>query len=275
MKWFYSGAKTLDVEQRTPEKSLGGYRSSTVVPNGRINSMFNDFSSLTLQEAKSETKAFFVKNTFDKKVTGILLYATYPENPDITFEIAAVDGDVMEQLKSGADEPYYEDFFDCRVVFAYSDMIIKDTFNIGEIATIEGISIPVQDGKRETFMNNAVRAFESNPQYKAIILAEDKLRIEYKLLGIYINTPIVQSFNSGTITAPDFANGFDNSRLISNSLESGESVGIFLKRKIIQKPKKTFADIEAAYNLFKDSNYSQTQNLLTETINFCLEFTKQ
>ena len=272
MKWFYSGAKNLDEEQRQPEDSLGGKRSSTVVPNGRINSMFNDFSSLTIQEGKPETKAFFIKNTFDKPVDGVLLYATYPDDSMIEFDIAAVEGNEMELLKSSSDDPYYEEFFDCRVVFSYTDMNIKDTFSQGEIVTIEGTDIPVPDGRLATFMNNALKAFESNSMYRAIKISETVLRLEYKLLGSFINAPIIATFNPGTITALPFDFGFDNSRLISMDLQPGASIGIYLKRKIIKKANKTFEDYKEAHQAFVDSNYGQTQNLVTKTVNFCLEY---
>lgn len=274
MKWYYSGAKSLDVEQRSPEKSLGGFRSSTVVPNGRINSMFNDFSSLSVNEGKSETKAFFIKNDFNTKVTGILIYATYPENPEIQFEIASVKGDEMELLKSSSDEPYYEEFYDCRVVLSYVDLKINETFIIGEVVKIEGVEIPVPDGRRETFMNNAVKAFDSSFKYKAYIIDGSTLRIEYRLLGIYINTPVVETFNQNTIITKPFAYGFDNSRLIADELLPGESLGIYLKRNIKIKESKTFEDYKEMYEVFRDSGYKQTQNLTTETVNFCLEFTK-
>ena len=274
MKWFYSGAKELDKEQREPSKSLGGLRSSTVVPNGRINSMFNDFSSLSIKEGQDETKAFFIKNTFAQKVTGVLIYSTYPKRPDITFKVAATSGSEIEKLKSSIDEPYYEDFLDCRVVFSYTDMVILDNFVLNEVVKIEGTEVSVTDGKRKTFMNNAVKAFETSPQYKAVIIDESTLRLEYKLLGTYVNTPIIETFNSGVITANAFDFGFDNSRLIAQELYPDQSIGIFLKRSIVEKVEKTFDDYENMWDEFVASGYKQTQNLTKETINFCLEFTK-
>lgn len=276
MKWFYSGAKNLDEAQLSPEKSLGGYRSATVVPNGRINSMFNDFSCLTVREGFQETKAFFIKNTFDFVVNNILLYATYPEKPKVDFQIAAVKGDSVELLKSSIDEPYYLDFFDLRVSFAYSDLSVLDTFEVGEVVDIEGTSVPVLDGKRSTFMVSAVKAFETSSQYKAIIIDETTLRLEYRLLGAFGNTPVIQTFNPGTITAPPFDKGFDNSRLIAESLEPGESVGIFLKRepKGFDEP-KTWEDYRDWCKEFHDNNWQPTQNTEKKTVNFCLEFSKE
>ncbi len=274
MKWYYSGAKTLDSEQRSPEKSLGGYRSSTVIPNGRINSMFDEFSSLMLIEGKPETKAFFIKNDFTESVKDIIIYATYPENPEINFEISTVMGNNMELLKSSSDEPYYEEFYDCKVVFSYSDLIVNDNFTIGEVVKIEGVEIKVPDGRRETFMNNAVKAFDYDFKYKAYKISESVLRIEYRLLGVYVNNPIVETFNEGVIITKPFDFGFDNSRLIANELQPNESIGIYLKRTINKKQTKTFEDYKEAYEEFAKSGYQQTQNLTVKNINFCLEFNK-
>lgn len=274
MKWFYSGSGSLDEPQMNPEKSLGGFRSSTVVPNGRINSMFNDFSSLAIQENKVETKAFFIKNTFSNPVRNILVYATYPENPYVDFQLAAVEGNEMEKLSSSNDIPYYSEFFDFKVVFSYTDLIVKPTFQVGETVIIEGVEIPVHDGKVETFITNAVKAFSKNLRYKAVQLDTNVLRLEYRLLGVYTNQPEIATYNAGTIVAGTFGNGFDNSQLISEELKPGESIGIFLKREPKGYEKtKTLEDYKELLKKFVDSGYQKVQNADEKFVNICFEWT--
>lgn len=274
MKLFYSGSGSLDEPQMNPEKSLGGFRSSTVVPNGRINSMFNNFSSLAIQEKTVETKAFFIKNTFSHPVKNILVYATYPENPYVDFQLAAVEGNEMEKLSSSNDIPYYAEFFDFNVVFSYTDLIVKSTFQMGETVIIEGVEVPVPDGKVETFITNAVKAFSKNLRYKAVQLDTNVLRLEYRLLGVYTNQPEIATYNAGTIVARAFGNGFDNSQLISEELKPGESIGIFLKREPKGYEKtKTLEDYKELLKKFVDSGYQKVQNADEKFVNICFEWT--
>lgn len=275
MKFFYSGANNLDDPQTLPNKSLGGYRSSTVIPNGKVNSIFNDFSNYTIQNEVVETKAIFVKNTFDIKVTGVLIYALFPDNSKVLFQISAQSGSNIEKLNSTLDIPYYSEFLDLNVVFSKTDLNITENFSVNETVVIEGQSILVPDGTKQTFLTNAVKAFETNPQYKAIKIDDNTLRIEYRILGVFTNTPSITVVNPLAITGGNFGSGIDNSRLITNELNPGESIGIFIKRQPNNLyVEKTLEEYKQMYQEFKDNGFKKIQNNSLQSVKFCLEFTK-
>lgn len=273
MKLFYSGAKTLGAPQFTPEKSLGGFLSSTVIPNGKVESVFSSFSNLSAQNGSVEVKGIFLQNTFSTVKTNVLVYCVYPPNPKVKIELAAITGNELEYLRSPQDLPYYADFYDVSVVYSSSIISINGSFKAGEEVKIEGVSIPVPSGTLEEFLVNVVKAFQNDLRYQAIIIDNQTIKLQYRILGSFINSPVVSSYYN-SLAATVFGGGVDNSVLISKTLNLGDSIGIWLKRTPLGAlTQHTPVYYTALYDKFVAANFGVVQQETIENINFCVEFT--
>lgn len=62
IRLYYTGAKSFLEEQRSPSKSLGGYISSSAIPNALINNLYADISYSNLQEGVQQLRVIALKN---------------------------------------------------------------------------------------------------------------------------------------------------------------------------------------------------------------------
>lgn len=119
IRLFYTNSKNYQDSQQKPEFSLGGYLSSTLVPNGEQNSLFDEISPLSIQNEIRNIIGLILKNEGDDDLSNIQFYFDIPENSQGQFQIAAVSLSldsknqyVMELLPNNQSLPYYADFHD-------------------------------------------------------------------------------------------------------------------------------------------------------------------
>jgi hypothetical protein len=62
IKMYYSGASFLNAPQTDSSLSLGGYKSSSEVPNSSLNNLFPDVSGTDTFSGTTQYRAFFVIN---------------------------------------------------------------------------------------------------------------------------------------------------------------------------------------------------------------------
>lgn len=84
MKILYTGAKTFEGTQLLSEQSLGGFISSSEVPNDFLNNCFDTISQYTLKQNKSELRAFALHNELSVTITNVKAYINYPDSADST-----------------------------------------------------------------------------------------------------------------------------------------------------------------------------------------------
>ena len=115
---YYTGAKVADGPQQDIQKSLGGYISSSVIPNARINALFSDISLLSQENNLPQTICIAVKNISNEDLNNFTLFADLSTDPPL-YEITAAflkptlddcGGLSLEQLPSMTDQPYYGTF---------------------------------------------------------------------------------------------------------------------------------------------------------------------
>jgi hypothetical protein len=110
MKLFYTGAEYFGVAQNSSLKSLGGFISTTIVPNNSLSNVFPEISSLGMQNGSFEVRGLVLKNTTGVVVQNIYLYQTYPvtdKKAKIEWAVVTIpDAKKMEQLSSPNSEPY-------------------------------------------------------------------------------------------------------------------------------------------------------------------------
>lgn len=136
MRLLYSGAIAYLQPQPNPSASLGGFVSSSIVPNLRINSLFSDGSYFSSKNGSVETKALILENETSSGITALTIGYEYSTNPDFKIEIAIVSltsNQLMEQIGNVRDTPYYATFSEANIDPAASPPI-DNTLDIGNLA---------------------------------------------------------------------------------------------------------------------------------------------
>lgn len=99
MQLFYSGALTPEEVQIHPDLSLGGYKSSSLIANGRIGNLFSTITNSLLRQRR-EIRLIVLQNlTGETKEVKIWTQST----PISTLKIAAVSPTVEGAFERVAD----------------------------------------------------------------------------------------------------------------------------------------------------------------------------
>lgn len=119
MKLYYTVASQQDVAQPKPNLSLGGYKSSTVVPNSVLGNMFADISMYTVKNYTSPSYIglILVNDSATEKAIDVNLWFKHLDDCITTFKVAAVDlttdaeGEkYMEHIPNFNSKPLYATF---------------------------------------------------------------------------------------------------------------------------------------------------------------------
>lgn len=117
MLLFYTGADQSGLVQKLAEKSLGGYVSSTIIPNGLLNNIFSTLSLSDVQNNTTSIRVIALKNLTNATITGITVYPVIPDGSYIDLQLASsppfLDGcgkENFELLPNENSLPYYANF---------------------------------------------------------------------------------------------------------------------------------------------------------------------
>jgi hypothetical protein len=118
LKLYYTGPRSYLAVQQKPSYSLGGYPSSSIVPNGQNGSLFSEVSSYTKQNEITEVIGLILKNE-DEDIEDLQFYFDLPDNCIGQYQIAVValskdskDQYIMEEIGNSESLPYYAKFHD-------------------------------------------------------------------------------------------------------------------------------------------------------------------
>lgn len=120
MKLYYTVASTYDAPQENPVNSIGGYKSSTPLSNGLIDSIFDELSLRGMANNNPQYKAIVLVNDSELLVTNLQLYFKIPENQIsyCDFTVAAVQmsldsegNPIMERTQNLYAKPFYAQFY--------------------------------------------------------------------------------------------------------------------------------------------------------------------
>jgi len=115
MRLFYTGASIKNGTQENPLQSLGGFLSSTVVPNNRKGSTFPDLDLLDLDKDIEHVMCFILKNETTQSIQDVKIYSELIQGQRAKYELAAVtvngNGSV-ERVNDLKSSPYVGTFFD-------------------------------------------------------------------------------------------------------------------------------------------------------------------
>jgi hypothetical protein len=119
MLLFYTGSDQPLGIQKLPEKSLGGFISSSIVPNSQLNNLYSTLTKSDIDNDYSVIRILALTNITSSTITGITIYPILPTNPYIDIQLAVVLPFVdscgnlnFERLSSDTSLPYYADFAD-------------------------------------------------------------------------------------------------------------------------------------------------------------------
>lgn len=109
MQLYYSGASNANSPQNLSEKSLGGFISSTRIPNDLVSNIFSVVSKSNLSKRQREFRIIFLKNTTGKDITDLQFFIK--ENGDMfsySFAFLKVVNDSVDFYQNKNELPYYD-----------------------------------------------------------------------------------------------------------------------------------------------------------------------
>lgn len=188
MKFYYTVASQQDVPQAKPHLSLGGYKSSSPVPNSILGNLFGDISMYTVKNNTANSYiALILVNDGSTNAFSVNMWFNYQKTCEVStnasiFRIAAVDmvtdadGNLaMEHVPNYHSKPLYAEFTE-------ADGEVNRV-NIGDLAAGAVVGIWIEREINVTLLKtqqNAIyEADPSNPyHYLPIELStEDKIEI--------------------------------------------------------------------------------------------------
>lgn len=120
MNLYYTTTVGYNSEQPNPDRSLGGYKSATVVVNDDFANLFDELSIMTLKNGRDEYRAIIVRNDYAQPVANVKVKIERPEDALCTYKmaIAILNGvnkynqRYMENVLTGNNKPFHAQFVD-------------------------------------------------------------------------------------------------------------------------------------------------------------------
>lgn len=174
--------KSNEAPQTDTAKSLGGYVSSTPVPSGELNALFDLISAYTLEKKPRETIAVALMNKLTQPIKDVTLKIVVEKDNIATFKVAAValsESLSMEHIANRYAEPMAAKFHKVDFQRASVDIEILNPASIGEeIALMPfDIQFEVEESGIEGTWNAFENAFSNDDNYEIKRLSEKVFRI--------------------------------------------------------------------------------------------------
>lgn len=262
--------------QNNPSKSLGGYVSTTPVPNGDLNAVFGIISNMTLRENRPETIGLGLINATNIDVVDVRMKIVTKADNMAQFEVAVVDisdEGAMEKIPNRYSQPQIADFYNVDFYPASINCKIVTPATPGNEFYIQPFNIlvdEIDDFSVEATMNAIEDVMQFNKDYVFRKLSNDTFEISRK--DEEKPQPVKpQVITDGSLVI-DFDGMFeskvDNTQIISESIPSGKGIGLWIKRTI----KSEYARPKTDKQLYED--YSEGKVLEdTERIKIIIEYT--
>ena len=157
---YYTCIQGTAISQPKPEFSLGGYMSSSPVPNGILGNLFSELSLLTLDKLQDEFIGLILYNEQTTPSNDVELYFNYPA-PDLNgnptniykYYIASVQlnttGQPMENILNRNAQPFNATFYDAAGQ--------SEAVNLGVIPSQTGLALWI---KRSVISDNIKLLFD-------------------------------------------------------------------------------------------------------------------
>lgn len=109
---LYTGATSANAPQINANNSLGGYVSSSQIPNGRLANLFSTVAKSDVLQSRSQIRLIALKNTTGVTVNNVKVFSTVTDS-HVKLQLAAVapaidpdNNPVYESVLDGTTLPY-------------------------------------------------------------------------------------------------------------------------------------------------------------------------
>lgn len=233
-------AKSQEAPQTDVSKSLGGYISSSLVPNGSVNALFDTISLHTLKDKPQEMIAIALINKFDTNVMNVTVKMVTRKNYIGKFKIAAVNVGAdfcMEHIDNRYAEPIQAEFHDVDFYRAQTTAEIKNPCVAGEFIYFDPFNVTVEVTKEglEGTMEAILTTFATNPDYQAIKLSNNEFSIVSRDENV-VETPLdctALCLNGEIVFKNRYENEKNNESLVADVLQPNEAIGFWIQRTIV------------------------------------------
>lgn len=108
LKLYYSGASEVDEAISQGYLSLGGFKSSIILPSNLEDALFEEVPVKDAYKGRVDIRCIFIKNTSAENMTNLSLYISGKKDYEkIWFGVALPNADgFVQKLSSGLEEPY-------------------------------------------------------------------------------------------------------------------------------------------------------------------------
>lgn len=135
--FYYTNAAVKDGEQKEPKKSLGGYISSTTVPNAKKGNLFGDLGAIDLQNDSERIIAIAAKNISQAALNDLTFKVStptiLPQNVRFRFALVTVEDGVMEQIDHFDATPYVGSFQELGQDIQYDEEVaVVSSLGVGD-----------------------------------------------------------------------------------------------------------------------------------------------
>lgn len=247
MKLYFSNSRTYFTKQTDASDSLGSFMSSTQVPNGRVNSVFNDVSIYGKMIGGKECIGVFLYNDTKDTVNNVSMYQIYSalfgkKNNQCKFEYAVTEpmiNDIsgaiqMELIANTKDEPYNVEWFEptSKRENAIVKLILSGVE--GDVISILDVEIELTGNDIISLMNDIILGFKDNSDFNVQKVNDTDIFFERKeLIG---TGELIELITPGTayFASKNFSGFDDGSILLVEELESKKALGIWIKRTVTE-----------------------------------------
>lgn len=120
MNLYYTVSSGYNEAQPNPDRSLGGYKSSTLVGNDDFGNMFDEISIMTIRSGRDEYRAIIIRNDFATGVMNLTAKVILPESAICTYKLAVAPltgmdkyrRRFMENVMTVNNKPFHATFMD-------------------------------------------------------------------------------------------------------------------------------------------------------------------
>lgn len=235
-------SKSDNIPQSDPNKSLGGFVSSTVVPNSSPNVLFDLLSSLAIQNKQTETIAIGLINKFESDVDNVTIKVATELDNMTQFNIGVVKLDsnyYMERIDNRYQQPYQCNFHNVDFTYASVECEILNPGIVGEEFSILpfGVICVIKESGYDGVWMSIEESFFNNNDYEVKRISEKSFSIKSK------NPIIVEPLECDYITSDSlqlrfnglFENSLKNFAKLTEDgevLSAGSGLGIWIQRRI-------------------------------------------
>lgn len=180
MRLFYTISSQEGKSQKDPLLSLGGFKSSSMVPNDAFGAIFSDISEYSIQKGLSEYIGLVLQNTYQSSVNRISIWIPSIDKRYCKFRLAVVElspSNEMETIPTVNSKPLQAEFYECSE---------ESKFELGDITLAPGQSIGLWlektldlDSESLQMRNNCFYLYENFGKDIEVEVGELKIEFEY------------------------------------------------------------------------------------------------